>query len=68
MILPQGKAFNALNERIKNIEMLIMMESKTSNLNSKFEKYTSSKKTKCLTSEEVNYFIEEFAKVNEIKL
>jgi hypothetical protein len=28
MILPQGKAFGALNKRIKNIEMLILMESK----------------------------------------
>jgi vacuole morphology and inheritance protein 14 len=56
MILPQGKAFGALNKRLKNLEMLIMMDSKTS-------------PQKTIESDKVNiqYYLDEFDRIQALK-
>lgn len=66
MILPQGKAFGALNKRIKNIEILIMMESK-SNLKHNDSRISKDSSKIELSKEEIEEYVRIFQRINEIK-
>ena len=65
MLLPQGKAFSALNKRIKNIDMLMMMDS------NKIVKISSSETNITNTSKEkksdIELYLKEFDKVQLLK-
>ena len=54
MILPQGKAFTALNKRLKNIELLMLMDSKANILN-------------VVENDKIDFYLKEFERVQLIK-
>lgn len=61
MILPQGKAFTALYKRLKNLETLMLMDSRTLTIN----------KTDSIpdqnTSIEVAIYLKEFERIQQLK-
>lgn len=65
MLLPQGKAFNALNERLKSIDVLIKLESKnTSCYNTQSSKDLNDVKKETVKNRiNVDFYLNEFDKV-----
>lgn len=62
MILPQGKAFTALHKRLKNLETLMLMDSR-----SIIHKSDSISDTVNSTSNEVAIYLKEFERVQQLK-
>ncbi len=66
MILPQGKAFNVLNKRIKNIEMIMNLDDDNSGIQNKSENeqflinLSKNKEILPINKEKLDSFLENF--------